>query len=403
MRRGYGQPTSSSISRSTGPSAREPGQRTRQGRNDVQTQADSVSARRDMSTQPYLTVPQQPADNSPASPGRKSPAYLDGKNPYGQILDSVDHSYRTPKVLGGAPSQIGATCESRPRTSGSFQFRTRPESKAEPRPEVTQPDPLPSPRPRQLPMKPASVKAAKDFFEAKVLQGQTGPVFPPRGAATANKGITAKKLTVGNQLPSPPYGHLQARIDQPDHVSRPSLHLDEQSKLDPEYPMAPPPSYILSDVAQFRVSNPFDLPQTNALPSRAIPQEATTHHDSLLFGPPETIPGGRKPTSVFEANLQDDKPLSYQRQADSSRPVEARETVRRGSTYDTITTAESDEGASEATPPFQDQAGRARPDLTVREAVDEDPRSRAEDEESQVVLNSKSRLLESPRTSNDQA
>lgn len=402
MRRGYGQPTSSS----TGPGTRDSGQRTRQGRNDVQTQSESSPARRDMSTQSYLTITQQPADNLPLNPGRKSPAYLEGKNPYGQILDSVDHSYRIPKVLGGAPSQIGATSESRPRTSGSFQFKTRPEPKAEPRSEVTEPDPLPSPRPRQPAMKPASVKAAKDFFEAKASQGHTGSVFPPRGAATANMGMTAKKLTVGNQLPSPPCDHLQARTGQPEHVSRPNLRLDEESKPNPEYPTAPLPSYLSSDVAQSRALDPLDLPQTNTLSTPAITHEATTHFGNPLSGPSETIPGSRRPTDVFEANPQDDKPPSYQRQAHSSRPVEAHETVRHGSTYDTFTTAESNEGASEATPPFQSQAGRARPDLTVREAVDVDDDDddfppTDEDEEFQVVLNLKSRLLESPRTSND--
>jgi hypothetical protein len=360
MRPGYNQPTSSSISRSTGPGAREPGQRTRQGRNDVQTQADSVSARRDMSTQPYLTIPQQPADNSPASPGRKAPAYLEGKNPYGQILDSVDHPYRAPKVLGGAPSQVGATSESRPQTSGSFQFKTRPESKAESRSEVTEPDSLPSPRPRQSPMKPASVKAAKDFFEAKASQGRSSPAFPPRGAATANTSMTAKKLTVGNQLPSPPCDHPQATIGQPEHVSRPNLTLDGQPNLDPQYPITPPPSHLSSDLAQSRVVNPFDLLQTNAPSCHAITHEAITRHDSPSFGPPETIPASRNPTNIFEAKSQDEKPPSYQRQADSSRPVEARgahnaraatrsyilkKTVRRGSTYGTITAADRDEGA----------------------------------------------------------
>ena len=358
MRRGYGQPTSSSISRSTGPSAREPGQRTRQGRNDVQTQADSISARRDMLTQPYLTVPQQPADKSPASPGRKSPAYLEGKNPYGQILDSVDHPYRTPKVLGGAPSQVGATSESRPRTSGSFQFKTRPEPKAEP--EVTEPDSLPSPPPRQSPMKLASVKAAKDFFEAKASQGRSSPAIPPRGAAAANTSMSPKELMVGDQLPSPPCDHPQARIGQPEHVSRPNLTLDGQPNLDPEYPMAPPPSHLSSDLAQSRVANPFDLLQTNALSSHATTHEATTRRDSPSLGRPETIPGGRKPTGVYEAKSQDEKPPSYQRQADSSRSVEVRgvhnagaatrsyilnKTVRRGSTFGTITAADRHEGA----------------------------------------------------------
>jgi hypothetical protein len=403
MRRGYGQPISSSISHSTGPGAREPGQRTRQGRNDVRAQAESSSARREMSAQPCLSISQQPANNSPASPGRKSPAYLEGKNPYGQILDSVDHSYRTPKALGGAPSQAGATSESRPRTSGSFRFKTRPESKAEPKAEFTEPGPLPTPQPRQSPIKPASVKAAKDFFEAKVSQVQSGPVFPPRGAATANTSMTAKKLTVGNQLPPPPFHQPQARIGQPKHVSRSDILLDEQPNLEPEYPVASPPSHLSSDLTQSRVVDPFDLLQANVFPSRAITHEATLRRDSPLFGLPEPMPGSRKPTDDFEANWQDEKPPSYQQQIDSSRPDEAHETVRRGFTYDTVITAESDEGASEATLPFQSQAGRARPDLTVREAIDGDPRSNAKDEEFQVGLSSKPGLLESPRTNNNQA
>ncbi|KAF2997426.1 hypothetical protein E8E13_005860 [Curvularia kusanoi] len=247
MRRGFEQPTSSSVSRCTGTGAREQAQRTRQGRNDAPTQASSIPARRNLSTQPCLTIPQQPVGNPPVPPelGRKSPAYLEGRNPYGQILDNIDHPYRKPKDIGGAPSQIGATSESRPRTSGSFHFKTRPESKTVSDSEISKLGSVPPSQPRQTPMKPVSVQAAKNFFEAKsskVLSGAREATQPIRAwgrvaerVSEVESEVESKSLSLdgSNSLPSTPSPGIhsdifpgiydivppdEAEVEVPDHV-----------------------------------------------------------------------------------------------------------------------------------------------------------------------------------------
>lgn len=184
MPRGFEQPTSSSASRCSDIASRERTRRTRQGRHDAPLEADLPSARRESSNQLSLTLPQRPSDPQPASSGHRSPAYLQGKNPYGQILDSAEHPYRRPKPTGSAPSQIGATSEGRPRTSGSFQFQTRPEPKVEHERGAFAPDPS---QPLLLPRTPAklvSVRATRNFFESKASQNRPTNVFEtaPRNA-----------------------------------------------------------------------------------------------------------------------------------------------------------------------------------------------------------------------------
>ncbi|KAF3042494.1 hypothetical protein E8E11_003273 [Didymella keratinophila] len=396
MRRGSSQPTSSSASRSRGTASREQTQRTRQGRNDAPVQADSISARRKSSNQPSLALPQQPNDLQPAPSGRRSPAYLEGKNPYGQILDNVDHPYRRPKATGGAPSQIGVTSESRPRTSGSFQFKTRPEPKAEPEREVTAPNPLPTPLPPRTPAKPVSVRAAKDFFESKASQNGSAPPLPPLRASAAAKGAVSRNAVREKQAPFIPDSRLKNEVSRSARMPSPSSRIGIRTESDVEPSMPRPPADASSQVEPAQRTNPFARPKSGPVAPKVVLRRATTPQDSHVCenasssDPPEQKPGRRKSTNIFQTAPRDAKPLGYERRVvdDSSALDEASnallialehanrsddrhtsdETVRRRPTYESVSAAESDEGATGEPPVSHTQAQRTKSDRYVRKA-----------------------------------
>lgn len=404
MRRGFDQPTSSSASRSSGTGPHEHTQRTRQGRNNAPLRADSIPARRRSSNQPSLTLPQQPSDIQPALSGRKSPAYLEGRNPYGQILDNVEHPYRRPKPTGGAPSQIGATLEGRPRTSGSFQFKTRPEPKAEPEREVTAPDPSLPPLPPRTPAKPVSVRAAKEFFEGKASQNRSAPSLPPPGASAAAKGAVPRNAVSEKQALSLSRRRSKDEASRPARIPSPTSRIAIRSESDTEPSMSRPPPDASSRLEPSQRTNPFARPKSDSLAPKVVlrkattPQDAPVCHDFSSFDPSESR-FGRKSTNIFETAPRDAKPLGYERRAfdDSSKLDESSngsliafehadrsddghtsdDTVRRRSTYESVSAAESDEGAAEEAPFSHKQARRSKPGRHVRGTFEDDNRSAA--------------------------
>ena len=399
MRRGFDQPTSSSASRSSGTGAREQTQRTRQGRNDAPAQAESISARRESSNRPSLTLPQQSGDFQQASSGRKSPAYLEGKNPYGQILDNVGHAYRKPRPIGGAPSQNGATSEGRPRTSGSFQFKTRPEPKAEPEREVTAPDPPPPPVPPRTPAKPASVQAAKDFFESKASQSRSAPPLPPRGAAAAAMGASAKTQVTEKQSASLSRRRFEDEATRPTRIPSPTtrIAIHSDSDMEPPMPRPPPEASSLPDPSQR--TDPFARPKSDTFTSSVVVREATTPQDPNAYDglsssdPSEMRSDRRKSTNIFETAPRDAKSLGYERRAvnNSSKLHKATnaplialehtnksdgrqtsdETVRRRSTFESMSAAESDEEAPKNLSSSRSQSQRAKFNRNVRRSVED--------------------------------
>lgn len=259
MRRSFDQPTSSSVSRSANTEAREqtqqPSVRTRQPQHEASSvsrgvgelkRQQSISARRRSIQQPYLIPPDQSSEPRPPSPRHRSPTYLQGKNPYGQILDKVEHPYREP-TIAGPPSQSDASVESRPRTSGSFQFKIRPPPD-EPKRTITAPDPQPLPLPPRGTTNPLSVQAARSFFETKAFQNKSAPLLPPSGAAAIAAGATIKKQLQSQHpltppclqfqdegarptcLPSPTNGRVRGRKDSDPTLSLPSVEVTMQAK-----------------------------------------------------------------------------------------------------------------------------------------------------------------------------
>ncbi|KAL5401249.1 hypothetical protein PMIN03_011676 [Paraphaeosphaeria minitans] len=191
MRRGTGLSAPSSGPTTSGPATR--------GKRPI----DELSARapRGIIEQPQPSLlrtlesqsqPLPPPDSlaAPQTPSRrsKSPSYLKGKNPYGRILDNVEHPYRERRTPApGPPSQLGSNMGGRPRTSGSFKFVTRPTPPPAPERKVSvdrppTPPPLPPARP---PQNMFSVKDAKTFFETKASESRKNSAFPTAGSAIA--------------------------------------------------------------------------------------------------------------------------------------------------------------------------------------------------------------------------
>ncbi|KAF1838540.1 hypothetical protein BDW02DRAFT_644558 [Decorospora gaudefroyi] len=235
MPRGFDQPTSSSVSRAinTGPPQRSI-VRTRQGRFDAPVpppgvgdakEPQRISSGEEPTKLSDLTAPQQSSKDSTPSAGRKSPAYLQGKNPYGQILEGIEHPYREIRATAaleaaaaaedGPPSQLGSSTGKRPRTSGSFESRTR-SLPQEPRSDRADPPSEPQAPPGRWPLKLTSVRAKKDFWETRVSQATAAPQPPSSGKAASTRGTLPKP-----QPPSPPRDR-HARTPSPPHVGRAS-------------------------------------------------------------------------------------------------------------------------------------------------------------------------------------
>jgi len=396
MRRGFDHPTSSSSALSDTKTP-EHTQRTRQGQNDVTASSNTIQARRDRSNQATLNLSPQERVQS-ASSERRSPAYLEGKNPYGQILEHVDHPYRRPRVTGGAPSQIGATSERRPRTSGSFNFKTRPEAVADPELEITAQDP---PLPSSLPSRASfSVKAAKNFFDGKASQNQLVPPFPYTEAVAAADSTVRKQAVEVQQ--SRPFRRLYSdRQYQPMRIPNPGSRFatPPNSRVGPSVSSLQPESLPHLE-SRFAVKQYAD-PMGNIVAPKVTIREVTTPQgvselDNVSSSDQsESKLARRQSTDVFETASQEASPLGDERRVTANSPIlndahclirtisgfgtrrDCCYPVRRRSTRESTSVAENDEGSIEIPSLLHDQVGSARSDRYVREPVADYYRSNA--------------------------
>lgn len=266
----------------------------------------STSARRRVSNQTALNVKQHVAESQLPSPERGSPAYLQGKNPYGRVVDKVEHPYRESRhtaITDGPPSQVDSSFESRPRTSGSLQFKTRP-APLEPERMVaattSQPPLIPT---RQLP-KSVSVQAAKIFFETKAFQNRSGPL-PPAGVMTVAKEAPTIKQTHDHQQLVPPPGRSM-------HISSPVKIRASQKQQPGE---GSPPQTTAADPQR---ANPFARHKAEPSAPKAAVQAPTA-----VLNPPnleDTQSGSaiehelsrrRRSTKIFTNAPRDSVPLSF--------------------------------------------------------------------------------------------
>ncbi|RYO28084.1 hypothetical protein AA0111_g7015 [Alternaria arborescens] len=209
MPRGFDQPTSSSASRAANAGTREQSQqqsniRIRQGRFEAPATIPGAGEAK----QPFLTASRRKSINPIASPlpqssrepqpfpaGRRSPAYLQGKNPYGQVLDNIEHPYREPKAettIAVPSAQAGSSIGERSPASGPSDSKTR--SRAY---ELKQSDPIIAPSLSRPPNVPQSVRSAKDFFETRASHYPSTPLPPP-----STIGVTRKSFAPKSQPPS---------------------------------------------------------------------------------------------------------------------------------------------------------------------------------------------------------
>lgn len=228
MHRSFDQPTASSTSR-TG--AREKNQQssTRMRRAqyerfstaqnlDQPIQPESVSARRKSHLKSDLKIPQQPSEQHPP-PERKSPAYLQGKNPYGQFLDKVEHPYRGPRVEAGSkPPSLTAN-----DTKGASDLIHSKSESALDRGQQTVGLPSELQVSSRQPPKLLSVQAKKDFFERKASQNQSTPMFPSpslggvAGHASIRKTPQKYQASSGNEKEKLQQAEIPPAPSQPDH------------------------------------------------------------------------------------------------------------------------------------------------------------------------------------------
>lgn len=191
-----------------------------------QSQSKTTTTRRESCLQPEETLQSRPTQ-AQLTAGGKTPAYLRGRNPYGTVLDRIEHPYRDPRPAAtGPPSQIGAGPRGRLRTAGAFRFKTRDPS-AQPKPAANEQDSLRrQPIPEQ-PIKSSAVKAARSMFEsagtpsslashsrppeqasaveADPLDGdglQTFPLVPPKTEPTHRSNLF-RKQTLKADAPKP--------------------------------------------------------------------------------------------------------------------------------------------------------------------------------------------------------
>ncbi|CAI6334463.1 unnamed protein product [Periconia digitata] len=144
----------------------------------------------------------------------KLPSYLNGKNPYGRILDQIDHPYREPQQISTSPpSQLGSSIEGRPRTSGAFHFKTRPDQVTQPvLDDIKHSPPPPSSQPFPRPIQKQSFNTTRNFFENKVdspsQASVRAPVKPTRtGTFRAGKDFFESKSRESEKALSPLKGN----------------------------------------------------------------------------------------------------------------------------------------------------------------------------------------------------
>jgi hypothetical protein len=406
---GFDQPTSSSASRAANTGSREQTQqpsttRTRQGRFEAPTQPpgarEPLSSRRKSTNSAALTIPQQSGEPQPPSAGRKSPAYLQGNNPYGQVLDRIDHPYREPRA-DGPPSQAGANIEGRPRTSGSLEFKIRPRPQ-EPDPEQSAPSS--APRPPAPGRRLMSVRTAKNFFDTKGSQNASAPPLPPSATSGSKRGAVPKR-----QPPSPSRD-LSARAPSPKKLRTPSPkpapttgieHADTGlllSRLTGSGPIESALSVIpfiqgtadqLGADAHEADQPPSDIGEADQHPSELIVRRATPPTDVADFE--GKVTGRRKSTNNAP---HDAKPLGVElRAVDDSSALDAtsnapliaveeskstdqrgtsEETVRRPSTGRSMPAAESPEAEVPNQLESQQQSRRPKSGRDIRKAFEED-------------------------------
>jgi hypothetical protein len=190
----------------------------------------------------------------------------------------VEHPHRESKAAAEAkpPSQGGASSEGRPRTTGSFQFKTRPiPPEAESVVDVADPERLPLPS--KLPVIPVSVQAAKSIFESKISPNRLAPHTEPSKATAVVKGTSTKKTSQVKQPPLPSH-------DEPTHVTcLTAPYAPNRKESDPALPIPRPPPQAPTRVASPQRTNPFSRPKSEAARLNVVVTKPTERQDLSIL------------------------------------------------------------------------------------------------------------------------
>ncbi|CAN9282359.1 unnamed protein product [Alternaria alternata] len=242
MPRGFDQPTSSSASRAANAGPREQSQqqsniRIRRGRFEApatipgagEAKQPSLTTSRRKSINPIASpLPQSSREPQPFPAGRRSPAYLQGKNPYGQVLDRIEHPYREPKAettIAVPSAQAGSSIGERSRASGPSDSKTR--SRAY---ELERSDPIIAPSLSRPPNVSQSVRSAKDFFETRASHYPSTPLPPPSTIGVSRKSFAPKSQPPsGECAPTITIGTATPPVDMTDYKEQYDHDVEQES------------------------------------------------------------------------------------------------------------------------------------------------------------------------------
>ncbi|CAN9267250.1 unnamed protein product [Alternaria alternata] len=242
MPRGFDQPTSSSASRAANAGPREQSQqqsniRIRRGRFEApatipgagEAKQPSLTTSRRKSINPIASpLPQSSREPQPFPAGRRSPVYLQGKNPYGQVLDRIEHPYREPKAettITVPSAQAGSSIGERSRASGPSDSKTR--SRAY---ELERSDPIIAPSLSRPPNVPQSVRSAKDFFETRASHYPSTPLPPPSTIGVSRKSFAPKSQPPsGECAPTITIGTATPPVDMTDYKEQYDHDVEQES------------------------------------------------------------------------------------------------------------------------------------------------------------------------------
>jgi hypothetical protein len=185
----------------------------------------------------------------------------------------VEHSHREPRAAAevGPPSQAGASIRSRPRTTGAFQFKTRPIPSNPERAVVVSEPERQHFLPRQ-PVKPVSVQAAKSVFEGKIAQNRSALQIQPSRAAGAVKGTPIKKASQVKQTSLPP--------DDEPTTSPPA---PKRRDPDPTMPIPRRPPQTTASSGPSQRTNPFSRSKVKTSGPNVSVTKATERQDAPVL------------------------------------------------------------------------------------------------------------------------
>ncbi|KAL1797012.1 hypothetical protein ACET3X_005552 [Alternaria dauci] len=343
-----------------------------------------TTSRRKSSNLPASPPPQSSSESQPFPAGRKTPAYLQGRNPYGQVLDKVEHPYREPKgvtTTAVPPAQAGSGIETASRASGPSD--SKPQSRAQ-EPERRDPKTAPS---SSRPQIPKSVRSAKEYFEARASQYQSTSLVPPPATGASRKSF-APKIQPPNVFHEAPTHVPSPKVPSTPEVASPEVGLLLPSLMDfgdtnESVQSVIPPTRAAADehaptITVGRATSPMDMPENGEQYGQDVEREPI---------------GRRRSTNNFVGTPQDVKPFGINLQAasDSSaqapipeeplvgngdqslvdKPEPAAEAVRDLSTHSSVPAAET-RAAEPPNTQSQQEGRRAKSGRNLRRTFEED-------------------------------